>query len=163
MFPSRYMGLPHAPVSSSLQGYCIRSLTENRGIAPPKSSISISTTISLSLKAWLRPTSTGTSYHGTRLAFHPYSQVRRTHVRRTSSGLHEGRTSTSPCPGIDRPASGRTLVTMALSYHAPRKLRAFGFPASTLKKITLATKIHSLARYSKRTLELRRALAHYNY
>ena len=33
----------------------------------------------------------------------------------------------------------------------------------TLLQVILATQIHSLARYSKRTLELLKALAYYNY
>jgi hypothetical protein len=54
-------------------------------------------------------------------------------------------------------------VTMALSYHVPRKLRTFAFAAGSLLQVTLATKMHSLARYSKRTLQHRSAVTHYNY
>ena len=54
--------------------------------------------------------------------------------------------------------------SMALSYHSPHCLRDIGFPMGALrKKITLATQIHSLARYSKRTLQLLRAVTSYNY
>lgn len=51
---------------------------------------------------------------------------------------------------------------MALSHHAPRKLRAIGFPSGTLFWLTLATEANSLARYSKRTVQLRRAAPHYH-
>ena len=38
-----------------------------------------------------------------------------------------------------------------LSHHAPRKLRAIGFPLDAPLRVILATDVHSLARYSKRT------------
>ena len=48
---------------------------------------------------------------------------------------------------------------MALSHHPPRCLRGYWFPfGCSGERITLATAMHSLARYSKRTAELRRAL-----
>jgi hypothetical protein len=52
---------------------------------------------------------------------------------------------------------------VALSYHVPRELRTIAFAAGTLLQVTLATKMHSLARYSKRTLQHRSAVADYNY
>ena len=52
----------------------------------------------------------------------------------------------------------------ALSYLAPRKLRANCFRCGCSNfRIILATEIHSLARYSKRTAQLRRAVPHHDY
>src|SRR3989338_356159 len=51
---------------------------------------------------------------------------------------------------------------MALSYHIPRELRILAFALGSPLRITLATKIHSLARYSKRTLQHRSAVTYYN-
>lgn len=52
---------------------------------------------------------------------------------------------------------------MALSHHAPRKLRAFGFPAASRHTaVSLATQAHSLARYSKRTMHARTRASFYN-
>ena len=45
----------------------------------------------------------------------------------------------------------------------PRKLRHIGFPSGAAQSITLATEVHSLARYSKRTLQLHKAAACYPY
>ena len=52
---------------------------------------------------------------------------------------------------------------MALSHHAPRKLRAFGFPAASPIRVNLATHVHSLARYSKRTMHTLERASFYNY
>lgn len=53
---------------------------------------------------------------------------------------------------------------MALSYHVPRELRTIGFPVGAPRYwITLATKINSLARYSKRTIQLLRAVSRNNH
>jgi len=56
-----------------------------------------------------------------------------------------------------------TCDSKALSHLAPRKLRALGFPSGTSFRFTLATHIHSLARYSKRTTQPLRAVSIYNY
>ena len=53
---------------------------------------------------------------------------------------------------------------MALSHHISRKLQNIGFPMGTpCKRITLATQINSLARYSKRTVQHLNAVPYYNY
>jgi hypothetical protein len=51
---------------------------------------------------------------------------------------------------------------MALSHHIPRELRILAFALGSPLRITLATKIHSLARYSKRTLQHLNAVTYDN-
>src|SRR3989338_7269086 len=51
---------------------------------------------------------------------------------------------------------------MALSYHFPHCLRNFAFAADALFQVILATKVNSLALYSKSTVELRRAPPDYH-
>ncbi len=62
----------------------------------------------------------------------------------------------SPCPRLDRPASGRTAETAG--EHTPPLAEAAGsrFPSgSGLSALSLASAVHSLARSSKRTQRLR--------
>ena len=67
--------------------------------------------------------------------------------------------SASPCPGVDRPASGLTLVTPGLyqtSLLAPRRgLRACWFPYASRVwgLLKLATKMNSPARVSRRKMQ----------
>ena len=52
----------------------------------------------------------------------------------------------------------------ALSYATPRKLRVYCFRSGfSFLKINLATKVNSLARYSKRTMQHLDAASHYHY
>lgn len=51
-----------------------------------------------------------------------------------------------------------------LSYRNPPCVRFLGFPSGAFcKKLTLATQANSLARYSKRTIQLLRAVSLYTY
>ena len=69
----------------------------------------------------------------------------------------------SSCPRLDRLVSGNKQVTLAFSYPSPRKLREFGFPLNQILNLILATYLYSLVRYSKRTIQLRRAVSFYNH
>ena len=70
----------------------------------------------------------------------------------------------SPYSRLDRPVSGHTLMTkgifIPLSSQAARYWFPFGY---VLYRLTLATKINSLARYSKRTIQLLRAVSHHDH
>ena len=64
----------------------------------------------------------------------------------------------SPCPGVDRPASGLTLVTPGpfRPRSWPReRLRAYWFPCASgvWKLLRLATKMNSPARVSRRKMQ----------
>src|SRR3989338_1967463 len=89
VFPSRKRSLATLPVSRLLRRLDIRSWTADRHLSMPKSTIRRSTAKATSVETRLRPTSAGTSYHQTRWAFYPYSQVTGTHARRTRSGFHK--------------------------------------------------------------------------
>lgn len=71
--------------------------------------------------------------------------------------------SISSCSKLDRLVSGNKQVTQAFSYLSPRKLREFGFPLNQIFHPTLATYLYSLARYSKRTIQLLRAVSFYSH
>ncbi len=111
----------------------------------------------LSAEALLREASAGTGYCRARLVFCPYSQV--TGGICTSpplSGLHRACDPASPCPGVDRPASGLTGVTKPPFRGGPltgqSRLQDPRFPyAFGVEPLRLATPVNSPARVSRRT------------
>ena len=112
-------------------------------------------------EALLREASAGTGYCRARLVFCPYSQV--TGGICTSpplSGLHRAFGPASPCPGVDRPASGLTSVARPPFRGGPltgqSRLQDPRFPyAFGVEPLRLATPVNSPARVSRRTLRPR--------
>lgn len=153
MFPSRRRSFPPPPGSPLLRGRRIRGSRGWRGGAPYPPN-RCPTTPPPSAEILLREASAGTSYCRARLVFCPYSQVTGGICTSPSlSGLHRARDPASPCPGVDRPASGLTSVTEPpfggdplASLRGPRFRSAFG-----LKALRLATPVNSPARVSRRT------------
>src|SRR3954447_9426163 len=84
-----------------------------------------------------------TSYHGVRLAFHPYAQVIPQVFNPGGFGPPRGLTRASPCPCVDHPASGLQHAT-----ERPVQTRfRYGYPS----RVNLATHRNSQARSSKGT------------
>lgn len=70
----------------------------------------------------------------------------------------------SPYSRLDRPVSGHILVTQGIFIPLSSQAARHWFPyGCVLYGLTLATKINSLARYSKRTIQLRRAVSHHDH
>lgn len=75
-------------------------------------------------------------------------------------GPPRGITPASTYPGLDRTVSGRTQVTKGIFIPHPSLLAGNRFRYEfMLDTFTLATQMHSLARYSKRTIQLLRAVS----
>ena len=69
----------------------------------------------------------------------------------------------SPYPWLDRLVSGRALVTSACYDCSPPYVRELAFAAHAPRKwLMLATKAHSLASYSKLTMQRRSAASQHN-
>ena len=102
----------------------------------------------------LREASVGTSYCRARLVFCPYSQVTGGICTSPSlSGLHRACGPASPCPGVDRPASGLTGVTKPPFRGSPLAEAAGHSLSLRLRAsaLRLATPVNSPARVSRRT------------
>lgn len=73
-------------------------------------------------------------------------------------------TSASPCSGIDRSVSGSIQVTKGRLVPLPSLPAGYRFRYEcVLDTLILATQIHSLVRYSKRTMQLLKAASYYNH
>lgn len=125
-----------------------------RRAKPPNISIRSSTTIIFSAQNRLRPISAGTSYRRIRLAFHPQPHVMRTHNTaplQTSTSfyrgfiLHRARSSGFWSYSYDLGTISTLFLESAKTW----------FPYD----FRLAIQKNSLARFSKRKTELRKALS----
>lgn len=152
MFPFPCPPLRRTGVSRLLRSTKVRSLTRDRGLAPPKSPISNST-----LDCIISPGLTAANFDWNQLSplsigFLPLSQSYKNPCTEYFFRPPQGFTLASPYPGIDRAASGRIHVTYGAFTPRPSLLAGFWFPCGSPVRVSLATHIHSLARYSKRTM-----------
>lgn len=155
MFPSRDTGLPRAPDSALLRRWRVRSFTGCRGISPPAHPVSALPRHlppgGLACEPFrVEPAVTGLDWpftpspgSGERFALqHPFGPPPLVRVA-------------SPCPGLDRPASGLTAVTPGPFGPRPSHIKCcghVGFPTTPGRKpLSLATAVNSLARVSTRT------------
>jgi hypothetical protein len=150
LFPSRVCGFPAYPVSRDLRICRLRSWTpQGKPLRNPW----------LYTGRILPRGLTEANFGGDRLSPGPigFSPLPRGHGRGFPHPFGPPRriTSASPCPGVDRPASGRARVTNRSFERIPsgKTPAGFRFPYGFgVLPLNLATRAHSPAHSSKRTV-----------
>ena len=160
MFPSRPWGLPPCarlwfstmPADSEFEGEFTGSPARSLSVLYPTGNLQPGWT---GVPLRREPAITGLDW-----SFAPIPRSEKRIARQNSCRPPPEFPPASPCPGIDRPASGLTLVTSGLfrpCSWSRKRLRAYWFPCAfgVWKLLKLATKINSPVRVSRRKVQPR--------